>query len=117
MSESERKEARMGAEGIGTVIGTVADGDTLAGWEIVATGDGRAIVMKSGSCWGQWGGRKVETDLAWDAVTARLWARMTDAEVLADLEKCKAEVAAAKNGTLKLAGANAAARVTWREAA
>jgi hypothetical protein len=57
---------------LGTVIGYVPEGEVLAGWAQVATGDGRYIVVKSGSCFGREHDRSVPTDLAWDAVDAYL---------------------------------------------
>lgn len=57
---------------IGTIIGLVPEGETLAGWAKVATGDGRYIVTKSGACFGREHDRSIPTDLAWDAVTAYL---------------------------------------------
>lgn len=55
---------------IGTVIGQVAEGEVLAGWAQVATGDGRYITTKSGACFGREHDRSIPTDLAWDAVGA-----------------------------------------------
>ena len=57
---------------IGTVIGTVAADETLAGWVKVATGDGRYIVTKSGSCFGRDHDSTITADLAWDAVDVYL---------------------------------------------
>lgn len=55
---------------IGTLIGRVPAHATLAGWAMVATGDGRYIVTKSGACFGRDHDRSIPTDLAWDAVSA-----------------------------------------------
>lgn len=60
----------VGQPEIGTVIGTVPEGEILAGWHKVATGDGRYIVTKSGACFGREHDREIPTDLAWAAVSA-----------------------------------------------
>jgi hypothetical protein len=61
---------------IGTTIGYVPAGETLAGWTMVATGDGRYIVTKSGACFGRDHDRSIPTDLAWDAVGAHFAAKV-----------------------------------------
>lgn len=76
----------------GEVIGYVQEGP-LQGWEIVATADGGAITMKSGSCWGQLDGGSVPAEVAWDAVTARLFAKMSDADLAARADEYAAEIA------------------------
>lgn len=60
---------------IGTRIGTVPAGQVLAGWAMVATGDGRYVVTKSGACYGQEHDGTIACDLAWDAVDAYLRGR------------------------------------------
>lgn len=97
---------------VGTLLGQVADGETLAGWEIVATGDGGAITMKSGSCWGRYSG-EFDSDTAWDAVTARLWAKLSDEQIAAKVSECRAEVLATQVGTIKRRGAQAALEATY----
>lgn len=55
---------------IGTRIGSVPEGEVLAGWAMIATGDGRHVVTKSGACFGREHDRSIPTDLAWDALGA-----------------------------------------------
>lgn len=64
---------------IGTVIGHVPEGEVLAGWAQIATGDGRYIVTKSGACFGREHDRSISTDLAWDAVGAYFAQRQREA--------------------------------------
>lgn len=63
------------APAIGTLIGLVADGEVLAGWAKVATGDGRFIVTKSGACFGRDHDSSIPAELAWAAVSAYLSSR------------------------------------------
>lgn len=95
------------SEAIGTVIGTIAAGEVLAGWEIIAAGNGAAIAMKSGSCFARFSG-ECTADEAWAAVTARLWARTTDAELEQRIAEVADEVAAATKAQKRTGGARAA---------
>lgn len=75
----------------GTLVGHVESGP-LTGWEIVATGDGGVIAMRSGSCFHRLSGG-FSSDVGWDAVTARLWAKTSDADLSARIEEYGAEAA------------------------
>ena len=57
---------------IGTKIADVPEGETLAGWAMIATGDGRHVTTKSGACFSREHDPSIPTDLAWDAVDAFL---------------------------------------------
>lgn len=60
---------------IGAVLRHVPEGETLVGWPIVATGDGREVACApSGSCLHRYDGT-VPIDLAWNAMSAYLRAR------------------------------------------
>lgn len=99
------------------VIGTVAEGP-LEGWEIVSTGDGRAITMKSGSCWGQVAdGERVEPDLAWTAVSARLFLRMSDTDLVCRIAEVADEIKKRASAGLSTLGSEAGLRVLRDELA
>lgn len=55
---------------IGTLIGLVPDGEVLAGWKKIATGDGRYITTKSGVCFGAQHDPTIPSELGWGAVGA-----------------------------------------------
>lgn len=73
--------------------------------------------MKVGqSCWGRYGDWDGDALVAWEAVTARLWAKTSDADLDEKIASYRQEVATATGNIAKLA-AEAGLRVCLDERA